>query len=72
MPLYPPTGSDDFTTISAAATDALGPRAAADTRAFPEEARGWLDRIESVIERYPWPTLLLALGIGYALSRKTR
>jgi len=37
------------------------------------ETIGWLDRIErieSVIERYPWPTLLLALGVGYAISRR--
>jgi hypothetical protein len=30
------------------------------------------DRIESLIERYPWPTLLLALGLGYFLSRRVR
>ena len=33
---------------------------------------GWLDRIESLIERYPWPTLLLALGVGYMLARRIR
>jgi hypothetical protein len=70
MPLYHPTGSDDLTTITSAATDTFGPKAGADTCATV--ATGWLDRIESVIERYPWPTLLLALGIGYALSRKMR
>ena len=32
----------------------------------------WLDRLESVIERYPWPTLLLALGIGYVMARRMR
>jgi hypothetical protein len=25
-----------------------------------------------VIERYPWATLLLALGVGYAISRRMR
>ena len=32
----------------------------------------WLDRIEAVIERYPWPTLLLALGLGYVIARRMR
>ena len=32
----------------------------------------WSDRIESMIERYPWPTLLLALGLGYLLARRLR
>ena len=32
----------------------------------------WSARIESVIERYPWPTILLALGFGYLLARRLR
>ena len=32
----------------------------------------WSGRIESMIERYPWPTLLLALGLGYFLARRVR
>jgi hypothetical protein len=32
----------------------------------------WLATIESMIERYPWPTLLLALGLGYLLSTRMR
>ena len=36
------------------------------------ETTGWLDQIESVIARYPWPALLLALGVGYAISRRMR
>jgi len=32
----------------------------------------WLATLESMIERYPWPTLLLALGLGYLLSRRMR
>jgi hypothetical protein len=72
MPLYPPTGSDDFTTMTAAGSEARGLEAAADPHAFAREAGAWVHRIESAIERHPWPTLLLALSIGYALSRKTR
>jgi hypothetical protein len=32
----------------------------------------WIDRLDSLIERYPWPTLLLALGIGYLAARRMR
>jgi hypothetical protein len=32
----------------------------------------WSTRIESIIEHYPWPTLLLALGLGYLLARRLR
>jgi hypothetical protein len=32
----------------------------------------WLERMESLIERYPWPTLLLALSVGYVISRRMR
>ena len=34
--------------------------------------RQWSTRIESQIERYPWPTILLALGFGYLLARRLR
>ena len=68
MPLHNPTGYDDLPTTTAAATDALEPEAGGDTYAEAE----WLDRIEAVIERYPWPTVLVALCAGYALSRKMR
>jgi hypothetical protein len=46
-----------------------------DPVALPEidgEGRGWLDRIEAMIERYPGPTLLIALGLGYMISRRMR
>jgi len=69
MPLRNPTDYDDLPTTTAAATDALGPEAGGETCADRGE---WLDRIETLIERYPWPALLLALCIGYALSRKMR
>jgi len=35
-------------------------------------ASNLLDNIESVIQRYPWPTLLLAMGIGYLLAQRVR
>ena len=31
-----------------------------------------LGNIESVIQRYPWPTLLVGIGIGYLLARRLR
>ena len=67
MPPYNPTGSDDASTITA--TDVLRHDSGDAVYADPE---GWLARIESVIERYPWPTVLVALAVGYALARKMR
>ena len=32
----------------------------------------FLVNIESAIQRYPWPTLLLGFSIGYLLSRRMR
>lgn len=32
----------------------------------------WSTSIESMVERYPWPTILLALGFGYLLARRLR
>jgi hypothetical protein len=40
--------------------------------AAPFEWDQWSDRIESMIERYPWPTLLLAMGVGYVIARRMR
>ena len=31
-----------------------------------------LGNMESVIQRYPWPTLLLGIGIGYLAARRVR
>lgn len=28
--------------------------------------------IESVIQRYPWPTVLLGIGVGYLVARRVR
>ena len=36
------------------------------------EVIGWRARLESLIERYPWPTLLVGLCLGYAISRRMR
>ena len=62
---HPPPAGERWTM-----TESLGLETERETS---HETRGWLDRIErleSVIERYPWPTLLLALGVGYAVSRR--
>ena len=31
-----------------------------------------LGNLESVIQRYPWPTLLVGIGIGYLVARQMR
>ena len=66
---HPPPASERWT-VTGAMTESRGLETERETS---HETRGWLDRIErleSVIERYPWPTLLLALGVGYAVSRR--
>ena len=68
MPPYNSTGTtDDLPTF----TDRDPLRREADSAA-DGNAQGWLARIESVIERYPWPTVLIALGLGYVLARRMR
>jgi hypothetical protein len=48
---------------------------------FPDLAEGISERfrlrlgrvlvsIESVIQRYPWPTVLLGIGVGYLVARR--
>jgi hypothetical protein len=32
----------------------------------------WLSQIESLIQRYPWPTVALGIGAGFLLSRRMR
>jgi len=69
MPQQHPPPAGERWTVTGATTESLGLETERETS---HETRGWLDRIErleSVIERYPWPTLLLALGVGYAVSR---
>jgi hypothetical protein len=31
-----------------------------------------LANIEDMIERYPWPTVLFGIGVGYLISRRAR
>ena len=71
MPLQQPTRTAAGAITMAPTTDSMGlePMYEADEA---QETGRWLDRIESLIERYPWPALLLALAIGYALSRRMR
>lgn len=38
----------------------------------PSLANSVLGNMESVIQRYPWPTLLLGIGIGYLVARRVR
>ena len=38
----------------------------------PSWANSVLGNMESVIQRYPWPTLLLGIGIGYLAARRVR
>ena len=70
MPLQHPTATGECRTMMGATTESLGLEPEGETCA--DETTGWLDRIESVIEQYPWPTLLLALAVGYAISRRMR
>ena len=41
-----------------------------------ESSSSWANSVlgdmESVIQRYPWPTLLLGIGIGYLAARRVR
>jgi hypothetical protein len=68
MPLQNPAGTADRPTMTAGSAESHRLGAMSKTHV----GTGWRDRIESMIERYPWPTLLLALGIGYMISRRIR
>jgi hypothetical protein len=69
MPLEFPSGATDrpapFAENSVSHVDTA-------SETFTDWTADWLDRIEAVIERYPWPTLLLALGVGYVIARRMR
>ena len=69
MPLQHPLGTEAGPTTPAGSTGSQRLRAMVETAV---EERGWLNRLEAAIERYPWPTLLLALGVGYAIARRMR
>jgi hypothetical protein len=70
MPRQYPTGTADRSIVTAGGPDTVERAVLSETNV--DLTRGWLDSITSLIERYPWPTLLLAFGIGYALSRRMR
>jgi hypothetical protein len=53
------------------ATEHEGSRDVIDRESEPW-ASSLLDNIESIIQRYPWPTLLLGMGIGYLLAQRVR
>jgi hypothetical protein len=57
--------------MTGTSSESLGLETVRETSA--DGSTGWLERIEhieSLIQRYPWPTLLLALVVGYAISRR--
>jgi hypothetical protein len=60
------------------ATDGPGPsEQGADlvddvSESSPSWANSVLGNMESVIQQYPWPTLLLGIGIGYLAARRVR
>lgn len=33
---------------------------------------GMLERLEQVIRQYPWPTLMIGIGLGFLLARRMR
>lgn len=68
MPLQNPPGAADRT-MTAGSTES---HRLALSETSGDGGAGWRERIESMIERYPWPTLLLALSIGYMISRRMR
>jgi hypothetical protein len=69
MPLQDFPSAERFTTV---AGNAASQRLDTISEALADQASDWLDRIEAVIERYPWPTVLVALGIGYVIARRMR
>lgn len=69
MPLEHPAGTANRPATAESTTPHQLGKTSDDT--YGVEA-GWLATLESTIERYPWPTLLLALGLGYLLSRRMR
>jgi hypothetical protein len=35
-----------------------------------EKVEAWIERIEGLLGSYPWPTLLVGVGLGYVLARR--
>jgi hypothetical protein len=69
MPLQDLPGAERLTTT---AGSTASQRLDSISETLADHAADWLDRIEAVIERYPWPTVLVALGIGYLIARRMR
>jgi len=69
MPLSQPSGTADRPTVT---TSGVSDRLQTTSESPADTAAGWLRALESLIERYPWPTLLLALSLGYMISRRLR
>ena len=68
MPLQNTSGAVDRLATAADTTSAQAFIAESEETAW--EAA--FERIEAVIERYPWPTVLIALGVGYLIARRMR
>ena len=69
MSLSRPSGTADRQTMT---TGTESDPLQTTSNALVDTTSGWLEAVESLIERYPWPTLLLALSLGYIISRRLR
>jgi hypothetical protein len=58
--------------------DALSPASVTEVRdaltGYPQAhaSYGMRERLEQVIRQYPWPTLLIGVGLGFLLARRMR
>ena len=69
MPLQNTSGAVDRL---ATAADITEPKALESGPPEWDSGAYWRERVEALIERYPWPTVLLALGVGYMIARRMR
>ena len=69
MPLQNSSGAVDPLTTAADITE---PEALESGPPEWDSGAYWRERVEALIERYPWPTVLLALGVGYMIARRMR
>ena len=69
MPLQNSSGAVDPLTTAA---DITVPEALESGPPEGDSGAYWRERVEALIERYPWPTVLLALGVGYMIARRMR
>ena len=70
MPLQNPPGTMDHPTPTIEAEHAS--RVGSISETLADKMAVWRDRMELLIERYPWPACMLALGVGYLLARRMR